>query len=90
MSAESSLLGDVTVKALTFARARSHHHLASIIELPEGSSSWRWRRSSILPFDPKFHNAAGERAYENVLSGNPVSAGLAAAERAVDRTLAAS
>jgi hypothetical protein len=39
-SASKDLLGDATVRAMTFARARSHHHLASIIELAEGSPRW--------------------------------------------------
>ena len=89
-SVKSELLGDVTVKALTFARARSHHHHASLIELPENSDVWLWRRSSILPFDPKYENAAGLRAYDKTLSGKPVSSALAAAERAIERAFPSS
>jgi hypothetical protein len=87
-SANDHLIGDVTVKALTFARARSHHHLASVIELRDGSTAWLWRRSSIWPFDPNYENEAGKRAYESVLSGKPVLAELEAAERAVERAFA--
>jgi hypothetical protein len=70
---------------MMFARARSHHHLASVIERPAGSTVWTWRRPELFGADPKFPDAAGERVYAQVLSGKPVAATLAAAERAVDR-----
>jgi hypothetical protein len=89
-SAKKSLVGDVTVKGLLFARARSHHHLASVIELSEGTDTWLWRRASVLPHDESYKNEAGERAYEKVLSGKPVAVALTAAERAIERTFTSS
>jgi hypothetical protein len=78
--------GDPIIKAMGFARARSHHHLASLILLPEGATQWQWRRASLLPLpsEPKYSNSRGERAYRSVLEGKPVGETLAAAERAVD------
>ena len=87
LSVNKTLLGDNTVRALTFARARSHHHLASVMELAEGSPAWVWRRASLFPFDRNYKNEAGERAYMSV-SGKPVLSKLAAAERAVERAFA--
>jgi hypothetical protein len=77
------LLATPIVKAMTFARARNHHWLASLIETQD-DSPWRWRPASLFRVtDPKYANERGERAYESVLAGRAVRDTLVAASSAV-------
>lgn len=72
------LRGDAVVPAMQFARGRSHHHLASVIERPDPNEPWRWRRSSLFPGDPDHDDSKLERCYPAV-AGKPVRETLAVA-----------
>jgi hypothetical protein len=81
-----ALLGSPIIKAMTFARCRNHHWLASLIEeFPESEGDpFRWRTADFFRVaDPRYANERGERAYEAVLADQVVTETLAAASRAI-------
>jgi hypothetical protein len=79
------LNGNTSIRAAVFARARYHHHWASIVYFDEhGERRWRPLGQLPIPNDPRHMNEGGARTYESVLAGKPLFPVLARIERAVE------
>jgi hypothetical protein len=64
---------DPVVQALAFARARAHHHWASIVTQGESPRRWVWNSADVLPPAPdRYADQDGEALYRQLLQGRPV------------------
>jgi hypothetical protein len=82
------LAGTVEIRAMRFARQRTHHLYAAPIYPDQAIGGWRWYKLELLPLaDPNFPDPKGERIYRAVLEDRPVVDALRRAE-AVVRKLA--
>lgn len=81
------LAGSPHVKAVLFARNRTHHNFASCLCFDKERGEWKWHPVAVFPVpeDPKHANKKGERAYERVAAHRPLVAVLREVEQAVQR-----
>ena len=63
---------DPVVQALSFARARAHHHWGSVVT--QGESRWVWNSADVLPPPERdrYADPDGEALYRQLLEGRPI------------------
>ena len=85
MEALTAILQIDEVRALRFARARYQHQQASLTYRDaDGTSTWRPLSQLPRPRDDHHWNDDDARHYDRLLTGQPVTDALDAAERAVN------
>jgi hypothetical protein len=92
LAEQTNLSSDVHVQAVLFARARGHHHMASIAYFDETRGTVVWRPATQLPVpeNPRHADAKREAFYSGHLSQQPVLDVFRRLERIVTTALAPS